>query len=66
MSFFLYIYKFIYLLFFFWLCWVFVAARGLSLVAVSEVYSSLQCMGFSSCGAQALGMRASVVVARGL
>ena len=31
----------------FWLCWVFVAARGLSLVAASEGYSSLQCAGFS-------------------
>ena len=27
--------------------WVFVAARGLSLVAVSRDYSSLQCAGFS-------------------
>ena len=53
-------YKFIY----FWLRWVFVAARGLSLVA-------LLCVGFSlrwllCCGARALGSRASVVVARGL
>ena len=31
----------------FWLHWVFVAAHGLSLVAPSGVYSSLQCMGFS-------------------
>ena len=30
-----------------WLCWVFVAARGLSLVAVSGGYSSLRCVGFS-------------------
>ena len=36
--------KFIYL---FWLRWVFVAARGLSLVAVSGGYSSLWCLGFS-------------------
>ena len=28
-----------------WLHWVFVAARGLSLVAVSGGYSSLRCMG---------------------
>ena len=35
---------FIYL---FWLCWVFVAARGLSLVVVSGGYSLLQCAGFS-------------------
>ena len=33
--------------FFFWLRWVFVAARGLSLVAASRGYSSLRCMGFS-------------------
>ena len=37
-------FKFIYL---FWLCWVFVAARGLSLVAASRGYSSLRCTGFS-------------------
>ena len=35
--------KFIY----FWLRWVFVAARGLSLVAASGGYSSLWCAGFS-------------------
>ena len=35
---------FIYL---FWLHWVFVAVRGLSLVAESGDYSSLRCMGFS-------------------
>ena len=32
---------------YFCLLWVFVAARGLSLVAVSRGYSSLQCAGFS-------------------
>ena len=32
---------------YFWLCWVFVAARRLSLVVASEGYSSLQCAGFS-------------------
>ena len=42
---------------FFWLRWVFIAARGLSLVAAS---------GGFSCGARALGVRASVVAARGL
>ena len=31
----------------FWLRWVFVAARGLSLVAASGGYSSLRCAGFS-------------------
>ena len=30
-----------------WLCWVFVAARGFSLVVVSGSYSSLHCAGFS-------------------
>ena len=35
--------KFIY----FWLRWVFVAARGLSLVAASGGYSALRCVGFS-------------------
>ena len=32
---------------YFWLCWVFVAGRGLSLVAVSGGYSPLRCTGFS-------------------
>ena len=39
--------KFIYSLVYFWLRWVFVAARGLSLVAASGGYSSLRCAGFS-------------------
>ena len=38
---------FIYLFIYFWLCWVFVAARGLSLVAASGGCSSLRCAGFS-------------------
>ena len=58
--------KFIYLPIYFWLRWVFVAARGLSLVVASGGYSSLRCVGFSCCGARALGAWASVVVARGL
>ena len=33
--------KFIYLIYLFWLCWVFVAARRLSLVVASGGYSSL-------------------------
>ena len=40
-------YKFIILFFYFWLCWVFVAVCGLSLVAASGGYSSLRCAGFS-------------------
>ena len=40
--------NFLLLLFiYFWLRWVFVAAHGLSLVALSGGYSSLQCVGFS-------------------
>ena len=46
-SFFFLKYKFIYLFTYFWLRWVFVAAWGLSLVAESGGYSSLQCAGFS-------------------
>ena len=75
-------YSFFYLFIYFWLRWVFVAARGLSLVAVSRGYSSLWCTGFSlwwlliavashcggfsCCRARALGTWASVVVAHGL
>ena len=41
-----FLYKFIYFIYF-WLHWVFVAVRRLSLVAVSRGYSSLRCAGFS-------------------
>ena len=41
------IYLFIYLFIYFWLCWVFVAEQGLSLVAASGGYSSLQCTDLS-------------------
>ena len=40
-----FLYTFIFLNF--WLHWVFVAVRGLSLVAASGGYSSLRCAGFS-------------------
>ena len=40
-------YLFIYLFIHFWLRWVFIAARRLSLVAASRGYSSLRCAGFS-------------------
>ena len=48
---------------YFWLCWVFVAASGLSLVAASRGHSLLwwqasHCSGLSRCGAWALGTRA--------
>ena len=61
--------KFIY--FYFWLCCVFIAARGLSLVAASGAtlccgVQASHCGGFSCCRAQAVGTWASVVVARRL
>ena len=62
---------FLILFIYFWLRWVFVAAHGLSLVAVSGGYSSSRCAGFSlrrllllqSTDSRRAG---SVVVARGL
>ena len=36
-----------YLFYFFWLCWVFVSVRGLSLVVASGGHSSSRCAGFS-------------------
>ena len=39
--------SFWFLIIYFWLCWVFVAACGLSLVVASGDYSSLRCTGFS-------------------
>ena len=62
---------FIYLLIYFWLRWVFVAARRLSLVAESGGLLFIAVRGLltavaSRCGARALGAWASVVVARGL
>ena len=66
-SFFFLIYLFIY----FWLCWVLVSVRGLSLVAASRGHSSSRCAGLSlsqplllwSTGSRDRG---SVVVAHGL
>ena len=43
----LFLKKKFYLFIYFWLHWVFVAARGLSVVVVSGGYSSLWCAGFS-------------------
>ena len=78
LCFFFLIYLFIHL-FNFWLHWVFAAARGLSLVAVSGGHSLLWGAGFSlrwllllrstgsrCAGFSSCGTRASVVVARGL
>ena len=83
----LYLYLYFYCNFFkklilfiyFWLHWVFVAVRRLSLVAASGGYSSLRCAGFSlqwllllqstgsrRTGFSSCGTRASVVVAHGL
>ena len=38
---------FLFLFIYFWLCWVFVSVRGLSLVAASGGHSSSQCAGLS-------------------
>ena len=46
-SLFFFFFKFIYLFIYFWLCWVFVSVRGLSLVAASGGHSSSQCAGLS-------------------
>ena len=62
-------FKFLFI--YFWLHWVFIAARGLFLVVVSGRYSSLQCTGcllwwlllLRSTGSRHVG---SVVVAHGL
>ena len=56
--FFFFLNNFIYLFIYFWLCWVFVSVRGLSLVAASGGHSSSRaqashCRGLSCCGAQA-------------
>ena len=61
---------FIYLFIYFWLCWVFVSVRGLSLVAASGGHSSSRCAGLSlsrplllrSTGSRRAG---SVIVAHG-
>ena len=61
---------FIYLFIYFWLCWVFVSVRGLSLVVASRGHSSSRCTGLSlsrplllrSTGSRCTG---SVVVAHG-
>ena len=57
--------------FYFWLCWVFIAVRGLSLVAMRGGYSVVMVRGLLiaavfSCRAQALGVQASAVAALGL
>ena len=67
---FCFVFSFKFYLFIFWLRWVFVAARGLSLVAVSglliEVASLVAEHGLQAHGLQQLWHASSVVVARGL
>ena len=46
LSFFVFVFL-INLFIYFWLCWVFVSVRGLSLVAASGGHSSLRCVGLS-------------------
>ena len=77
--FFFFVINFFILFIYFWPRWVFVAARGLSLVAASGGYSWLRCAGFSLqwflllrsmgsryAGFSSCGTRASVVVALGV
>ena len=52
----IFVFKLLFISVYFWLHWVFIAMRRLSLVAVSRGYSSLQCMGFSL---QSMGSRVS-------
>ena len=69
-NFFFFNFGFIYLFIYFWLCWVFVSVRGLSLVAASGGHSSSRCVGLSlsrplllqSTGSRCAG---SVIVAHG-
>ena len=63
---------YLFILFYFWLRWVFIAVRRLFLwlqragaTLRCGVWASY-CSGFSRCGARALGTRASVVVAHSL
>ena len=63
--------KFIYLFIYFWLCWVFVSVRGLSLVAVSGATlhrgaRASHCHGLSCCTAQAPDTQAQQLWLTGL
>ena len=44
---FFFFFELLYLFIYFWLCWVFVSVRGLSLVAASGGHSPSRCMGLS-------------------
>ena len=48
----------LFIYFYFWLCWVFVSVRGLSLVAASGGHSSLRCVGLSLSRPLLLGAQA--------
>ena len=55
----------------FWLCWVFTAARALSVCGQRGLLPSCgalasRCSGHSGCGVQAVGAQASVVAVHGL
>ena len=61
-----YIKKFFLVFIYFWLCWIYIAAHGLSLDSASEGYSSCGlwafcCSGFS-CRAEALGSMGLIAV----
>ena len=58
-------FKFIYLFIYFWLCWVFVSARGLSPAAASGGHSSSRCAGLSPSWPLLLRSMGSAVVAHG-
>ena len=59
-------YYFILIYYLFGPAWVFIAARGLSLVAERGLPHSFSLCGLSYRGAQSLGTQASVVVAQAL
>ena len=61
----LWAYLSIYLFIYFWLCWVFVSVRGLSLIAASGGHSSSRCAGLSLSQPLLLRSTGSVVVAHG-
>ena len=61
----------LFICFYFWLCWVFLAVHRLSLVWLAGATLDCgawasRCRGFSCCRARALGVWDSVVVAHGL
>ena len=57
--------KFMYLFIYFWLCWVFVSVRGLSLVVASGGHSSSRCAGLSLLWPLLLRSTGSAVAAHG-